>query len=180
MFIVWNIAGWGAHSEKEIYWRWLRLSLLLSYFYPPPPLPPPQSPQSYHSTFLTSTLFFLLSVQQLTSKARWRQTGDGRHETTARHSSGLYQYYRPQNTYINRVQSSVWRLSNLDPPPPLPLASVSSPRTKGGGKVRRWRCEGVGESIFRKTPDIGLAPYSIIPLRLRPSTAHSKAKLISC
>jgi hypothetical protein len=37
--------------------------------------------------------------------------------------------------------------------------SIHSP----GGK-------GVGGSIFRKTPDIGLASYSIIPLRLQHST----------
>ncbi len=56
---------------------------------------------------------------------------------------------------------------NIDPPPPLHPASVSSPRTKGGGggytlAGRRGR----GGSIFWKTPDIGLAFYSIIPLRI--------------
>ncbi len=41
---------------------------------------------------------------------------------------------RAQSTYIFRIQSSVWRLPNyIDPPPPLRPASVSSPRTKGGG-----------------------------------------------
>ncbi len=35
----------------------------------------PCSAQSYHSTYLTSTLFFLLSVQQLTSDASWPQLG---------------------------------------------------------------------------------------------------------
>jgi hypothetical protein len=52
----------------------------------------------------------------------------------------------------------------IHPPPPLHPASVSSPRTQGRGYTLagRW---GDGGSIFRKTPDIGLASYSIIPLR---------------
>jgi hypothetical protein len=55
----------------------------------------------------------------------------------------------------------------LIPPPPLPLASVSFPRTKGGGRegTHSPGGEGVGGSIFRKKPDIRLASYSIIPLR---------------
>ncbi len=74
--------------------------------------------------------------------------------------------FQPQSTFISRVQSSVWRLPNYWPPPPLHPASVSSPRTKGGGYTlaERWRC---GGSIFRKTPDIGLASCSIIPLRVQ-------------
>ncbi len=52
---------------------------------------------------------------------------------------------------------------NIDPlPPPFNPASLSSPRTKGGGYTLAGRC---GGSIFWKTPDIGLASYSIIPLR---------------
>jgi hypothetical protein len=50
----------------------------------------------------------------------------------------------------------------IDPPPPLHPASVSSLRTKGAVHTRR----AVGGSIIRKTPDIGLASYSIIPLRV--------------
>ncbi len=54
-------------------------------------------------------------------------------------------------SYIEyRAVSGVFR--TIDPQPPL------HPRTKGGGG---------GGSIFRKTPDIGLASYSIIPLRSR-------------
>ncbi len=71
--------------------------------------------------------------------------------------------------YICRVQSCVWRLPKYWPPtPPLHPASVSSPRTKSGGYTLagRW---GVGGSIFWKTPDIGLASYSIISLRSYPS-----------
>ncbi len=51
--------------------------------------------------------------------------------------------------------SGVFR--TIDPPPPLHPASVSSPRRA----VRGWG------SIFRKTPVIGLASYSIIPLRCK-------------
>jgi hypothetical protein len=69
---------------------------------------------------------------------------------------------KSQSTYIYRVQSSVWRLSNYWPSTSLPLASVSSPRTKGYTLARGW---GGGGSIFRKTTDIGLVSYSIIPLR---------------
>jgi hypothetical protein len=60
-----------------------------------------------------------------------------------------------------RAVSGVFQ--NIDPPPPLHPASVSSPRTKGTRRaVRGWG------SIFSKTPDIGLVSYSIIPLRLVP------------
>ncbi len=61
-----------------------------------------------------------------------------------------------------RAVSGVFR--TIHPPPPLHPASVSSPRTKGVGyTLAGWW--GGGGSIFRKTPDIGLASYSIIPLR---------------
>ncbi len=66
-------------------------------------------------------------------------------------------------TYIEyRAVSGVFR--TIDPPPPLHPASVSSPRTKGGGYTLARRSGG-GGSKFRKTPRIGLASYSIIPLR---------------
>ncbi len=66
-----------------------------------------------------------------------------------------------------RALSGVFQNNYIDPPPPLPLASVSSPRTQGGGVHTRRAVRGVGagRSIFWKTPDIGLASYSIIPLR---------------
>jgi hypothetical protein len=67
-------------------------------------------------------------------------------------------------TYVEyRAVSDVFL--TIDPPPPLHPASVSSPRTRGGGYTlaRQW---GGGGSIFQKTPDIGLASYSIIPLRI--------------
>jgi hypothetical protein len=55
----------------------------------------------------------------------------------------------------------------LTPNPLSTQASVSSPRTKGGGYTLAGRWGGWG-SIFRKTPDIGLASYSKIPLRFYP------------
>jgi hypothetical protein len=76
-------------------------------------------------------------------------------------------------TYIEyRAVSGVCR--TIDPPPPLPLASVSSPRTKGGVLYTRRAVRGWG-SIFRKTPHVGLASYSIIPLRFSLSTVESLA-----
>jgi hypothetical protein len=58
-------------------------------------------------------------------------------------------------TYVEyRAVSGVFQ--NIDPHPPLSLASVSFPRTKGGG-THSPGGEGGGGSIFWKTPDIGLA-----------------------
>jgi hypothetical protein len=37
---------------------------------------------------------------------------------------------------------------NIDPPPPLPLVSVSSPRTKGGGYTHSPGGEGVDGQYF--------------------------------
>jgi hypothetical protein len=79
-------------------------------------------------------------------------------------------------TYIEyRAVSGVFR--TIDPPPPLHPASVSSPAPKAGGYtlVERW---GGGGSIFRKTPDIKLASYSIIPLRAKLSHVKSKTPSI--
>ncbi len=60
--------------------------------------------------------------------------------------------------------SGVFR--TIDLPLPLPLASVSSPphQRRGYKLAGRWG-GGEGGSIVQKTPDIGLAFYSIIPLR---------------
>jgi hypothetical protein len=64
-----------------------------------------------------------------------------------------------------RAVSGVFR--TIDPQPPLHPASMSSPRTKGGG----YSLAG------RKTPDIGLA--SIIPLRMHGSViGHIALRLI--
>jgi hypothetical protein len=57
----------------------------------------------------------------------------------------------PQRDYTVRCQSNVWRGCT---PPPLVRGEVT---------LAVWR--GGGGSIVRKTPDIELASYSIIPLR---------------
>ncbi len=66
--------------------------------------------------------------------------------------------------YLYREQSSVWRLSNYWPPTPSSPSECILPshQRRGYTLAGRW---GGGGSIFRKTPDIGLASYSIIPLR---------------
>jgi hypothetical protein len=70
----------------------------------------------------------------------------------------LPQWYALQSTFICRVQNSVCVFQNIDPTPPLPQRVCPPPAFgAGGGHTRR--------SIFWKTPDIGLASYSIIPLR---------------
>ncbi len=64
-----------------------------------------------------------------------------------------------------RVQSSVWRLPNNWPPTPSPPSECvlpPVPKAVGFTLTGRW---GGGMSIFQKTPDIGLASDSIIPLR---------------
>ena len=84
----------------------------------------------------------------------------------------------PQITYICRVQSSVYRLPNYWPPTPSPPSECVLPphQSWGGGYTlaERW---GGGGSIFRKTPDIGLASYSIIPLR--STSSNSSVFLLS-
>jgi hypothetical protein len=64
-----------------------------------------------------------------------------------------------------RAVSDVFHI--LTPHPPLNTASVSSPVPKAGG-THSPGGEGVGGQYFKilwKTPDIGLASYSIISLR---------------
>ncbi len=77
----------------------------------------------------------------------------------------------PQSTCICRVQSFFWSLPKYWPPTPLSTQRVCPPPTpkKGGGVVQTRRAvRGVGGSIFWKTPDIGLASYSIISLSTDP------------
>ncbi len=59
----------------------------------------------------------------------------------------------------------------IDPPSPLPLASVSSPRTKGGGYTLARRWGGGGQYFGRRQHWIGLLQYN-------PSTIRSI--LITC
>ncbi len=67
--------------------------------------------------------------------------------------------------YIDRVQISVWRLPHYCPPTPSPPSECFLPPhpRRGYTLARRW---GGGGSRHWKTPDIGLASYSIIPLRI--------------
>ncbi len=69
-----------------------------------------------------------------------------------------------QSTYIYSVQSSVWRLPNYWPPPPLTTQRVCPPPAPKAGGTNSPGGEGVG-----KTPDNGLASYRRIPLRHFPS-----------
>ncbi len=71
-----------------------------------------------------------------------------------------------QSTYVCRVQSIVWRLPKYWPPSPFPPSEcVLLPYQRRRG-THSPGGEGVGGSIFWKTPDIGLASYSIISLRV--------------
>jgi hypothetical protein len=59
----------------------------------------------------------------------------------------------PQSTYVCRVQSSVWRLPNIDPPPPFHQASVP-PALKAGGYTLAGRGGGwgVNNQYFGRRP----------------------------
>ncbi len=62
--------------------------------------------------------------------------------------------------------------SELLTPNPLSTQRLCLPKA---GDTHSPGGEGVGGSILRKTPDIGLAFYSIIPLRLHPSPPPTSA-----
>ncbi len=82
----------------------------------------------------------------------------------------------PQSSYTYRVQSSVWRLSNFWPPPtPSPSSECVLPPHQRRGYTLAGRSGG-GGSIFWKTPDIGLASYSIIPLWATPMLERRRHK----
>jgi hypothetical protein len=72
---------------------------------------------------------------------------------------------KSQSTYIYGVQGSVWRLPNYWPSTVHPL---STQRERPPPALKAWYTltgrRGGGGSIFRKTSDIVLASYSIIPL----------------
>ncbi len=62
-----------------------------------------------------------------------------------------YSYHHKVLTYVEyRTVSGVFQ--NIDPHPPLRPASMSSPRTKGGGYTLAGRRGAGGGSIFWKTP----------------------------
>jgi hypothetical protein len=71
--------------------------------------------------------------------------------------------------YLCRVQSYVWRLPKYWPPIPLSTQRVCPPPAPKAGGTHSPGGEGRGGSIFWKTPDMGLASYSIISLRFSPS-----------
>jgi hypothetical protein len=81
-----------------------------------------------------------------------------------------------RNTYTeHRAVSGVFRTTNYWPPVPHPLSTqrvCPTPAPKAGRYTLAGRWGG-GGSIFRKTPDIGLASYSIIPLHCTPSLKKS-------
>ncbi len=78
---------------------------------------------------------------------------------------------------VHRVQSSVWRLPNYWPPTPSPPSEcVLPPHQRRGEGVHTRRAVRGGWSIFRKTPDIGLASNSIIPLRIGPLDKKHRKK----
>jgi hypothetical protein len=67
---------------------------------------------------------------------------------------------------VYRAVSGVFR--TIGPPPPLHPVSVPSPAPKAGAEYTLN-----GRLILRKTPNIGLASYIIIPLRTNVSVAVS-------
>jgi hypothetical protein len=71
-----------------------------------------------------------------------------------------------QSTYVYRVQSCVWRLQNIDPSPSFYPASLSSPRTKGGGYTLAWWLGVGGVDILED------ARYWIGLLQYNPSTGR--------
>jgi hypothetical protein len=73
-----------------------------------------------------------------------------------------------QSNYICRVQSSVWRLPKYWPPTLLHPASVSFPRTKGGGYTFAGRWGGWGVNILE------VARHWINLLQYNPSTLNKK------
>ncbi len=85
-------------------------------------------------------------------------------------SPNIYKIYKVLTYEEYRAVSGVFQ--NIDPPTPLYSANMSFPRTKGGYTTLagKW---GSGRSIFWKTPDIGLASYSIISLRYNLSNLGS-------
>ncbi len=87
---------------------------------------------------------------------------------------------RPQSfhhkvlTYIEyRAVSSVFR--TIDPHPLSTQRVCPPPAPKAGGGVHtRQAVRGWGGSTFRKTPDVGLASFCIIPLRFQVLNSGGK------
>ncbi len=81
---------------------------------------------------------------------------------------------KPQSTYIPEVQSCASRLPKYCPPPSLHPASVSSPRTKGGGYTLAGRA-GVGVNILEDASHrIGLLQSNLSTIQaIWPAAARS-------
>ncbi len=83
-------------------------------------------------------------------------------------ASTVYYYSHdnePQSiTYINRVQSSVWRLPTIDPPNPSPPSECILPPHQRRGGTHSPGGEGVGVNISED------ARYWICLLQYNPST----------
>ncbi len=83
------------------------------------------------------------------------------------------QFYHKVLTYIEyRTVSGVFR--TIDPPPPLHPASVSSPRTKGGGVHIRRAVRGWGVNISED------ARHWISLLQYNPSTNFTLITELVC
>ncbi len=89
--------------------------------------------------------------------------------------SAVWIYSYTQSTYIYRYRAVSVVFRTIDPPPPL--LPARAPKAWGGGGTHSPGGEGVGGSIFRKTPGIGLASYSIIPLRSYRSSEFTKKNI---
>jgi hypothetical protein len=76
----------------------------------------------------------------------------------------LIRYLRAQSTNICRVQSSVWRLPNIDPPPPLHPASVGGTHSPGG--------DGVGGQYIGRRQTLDWPLTVIISLRFAPTPPY--------
>jgi hypothetical protein len=98
-----------------------------------------------------SSLYISINLQQ-------------RYTQIAKRKKHRYALYHKVLTYVEyRAVSGVFQ--NIDPPPPSPPSEcVLPPAPKAGGTPSLGPVREVGGSIFWKTPDIGLASYSIISL----------------
>jgi len=80
-------------------------------------------------------------------------------------SSSKYSMPTPQSTYIQRTEQCLASSEQLTPHPLSTQRVCPLPAPKAWGTVHTRRAVRGWGSIFRKTPDIGLASYSITPLR---------------
>ncbi len=126
-----------------------------------PPLPPFSSTHSFSFACQNSLLCFIWMINVWVYFPLFYVSSFG---TGSSDGATKYLQYR--------VQSSVWRLPNYWPPTPSPPSECVLPPHQRrcvhhGASTHSPGGEGVGGGpIFRKTLDIGLASYSIVPLRI--------------